>query len=522
MLMDQLHRQGVILNALMLAALVAGLSGPFHRFLSSWDPRYLVGACFIVALTAGLIHQTFRRDRMWTSELLRYVLPELLLLLVIMRVITTLSVDVSTLAADIARWFYDPLGIFDLGMVAGLVVGLLVAVMAHQSAQNLADLTPSTSDIPPVSGEDLIAGRVLSEERTVALARISRRFVFGGVLLLLALALEVVNVQRLTGPSLPLSNLSAVAALCYLISGLLLYSQARLALLQSRWQFDGARVSEHVVRRWTRASWLFVGGIVLVALVLPRTYAMGLLDTLRAALGLLGYGITLVGYLLVWLFSLVALLPAWLLSLLTLQSESSAEALAPPRLIAPPPPQVVHQPQFVPALLFWVCMLVLVGYALAIVVRRYPVPFRRLLSYGVLGALRAWLRARWASAQALSQAVGERVRRRSPEQAPPAARRSRLRLGQLGPRDLVRYFYRSVLRQAAARGLSRRRGQTPYEYAEQLGRDLPEARSDIRELTDVFVEARYSRRAISVQRARRTRHPWERLRRMLNGARRAR
>lgn len=513
--MSHLSRQGTVLNALVLAALVAGLAGPLRRFVPGWDPRYLVGVCFVVALLAGLIHQTVRRERMWSSELLRYVVPELVLVLVLVRIATTLSLGATTLAADGLRWFYDPLGLFDAWMLGGLAVGMLVGITAHLSAQNLAELAPTSGDIP--AADDQHVGRVLSEDRSAALARISQRFIFGGVALLLALALEVVNIQQIAGPSLPLSDLSAAAALCYLISGLLLYSQARLALLQTRWQLDGARVAEGVARRWTGASWLLVGGVALLALVLPRSYAMGLLDTLRAALGLLGYGITVVGYVVVWLLSLLALLPAWLLTLLAPQSMPRGESFEPPPLNAPPPPQAVHQPQFLPALLFWICMLLLVGYALAIVARRYPLPLRALLGSGPLGLVRAWLLARWAAARGWSRAVAERVRQQPPQTARVAPRRRRLRLGQVAPRDLVRYFYRSVLQRAAAGGWARRRGQTPYEYAERLARDLPETQTDLRELTDAFVIARYSQQAIGVEEARQARRPWQRLRRALRG-----
>lgn len=484
--------------------------------MPAWDPRYLVGVCFAVALMSGLNHQTFRRERMWSSELLRYVAPELLLVLVLVRIATTLSFGGMTLIEDGLRWFYDPLRIFDDWMLAGLVVGVLVGITAHLAAHNLAELAPTSSDIP--MADDQGVARLVSEDRSLALARISQRFIFGGVALLLALALEVVNIQRIASPSLPLSDLSAAASLCYLVSGLLLYSQARLALLQTRWQLDGAHVAEGVARRWTGASWLLVGGIALLALVLPRSYAMGLLDTLQTALGLLGYGITVVGYVLIWILSLLALLPAWLLTLLAPQTMPRGESAGLPLLNTPPPPQVVHQPQFVPALLFWICMLLLLGYALTIVARRYPLPFRVLFSYGRLNVLRAWLLARWSSARGWSQVVTERVRQRVQEQAAVRRRHGRLRLGRLGPRDLVRYFYRSVLLRAAAQGWARRNGQTPYEYADQLARDLPETQADLRELTDVFVAARYSGQAISVEEARRARRPWERLRRVLRDA----
>src|SRR5204863_9826449 len=141
------------------------------------------------------------------------------------------------------------------------------------------------------------------------------------------------------GPSRPISGLSAGGALLYLVSGFLLYSQARLALLQARWRLDGIRVAEAVTRRWARASLALIGGVAVAALVLPRAYGLGLLDTLRGALGLLGYGLALIGYLVVWLFSLLALIPALLIALLAPRGETatprSLPQFEPPDL--PPP-----------------------------------------------------------------------------------------------------------------------------------------------------------------------------------------
>ncbi|GAB4216450.1 MAG: hypothetical protein OHK0022_57590 [Roseiflexaceae bacterium] len=506
----------MLLNALMLSALVAVLSGPVHRFFPGWSPIYLVGACFVVALVSGSVHQLFRRDRRWLSELPRYLLPELLLLLVMMRVVASLGLGARPLAEELSRWFYDPLAVFDVWMLGSLAAGLLVGWTAHDAAQDLVELSPVEGDFGLGRSEE--SQRVvqsLSEDRSAALARISQRFIFGGVGLLMALALEAVNIRRIAEASLPIAELSAIGALCYLVSGFLLYSQARLALLQSRWQLDGASVSDSVARRWTGTSRLLIAGIALVAVLLPRSYGLGLLDTLRALLGMVGYVIAIGGYLLISLFSLLTLLPAWLLTLLTPDGPTNAEPLVAPPSSVPPPPEVVRSPQFLSALVFWCCMALLVGYALRLVLQRYPVPFGALMQRVGLGWLVGWLRGRWGAARDWSRHAAEVVRARTARATPRSTPRSWLRLGHLSPREQVRYFYRSTLRRAAQRGLPRRDAQTPHEYREALGQRLPEAQQDLDALTNAFVEAHYSPQPVDTERAAQARRPWERLRRML-------
>src|SRR6266498_3386562 len=107
--MLKLNRQGLLFNALMLASLVAVVAGPFHRFKPEWQPAYLVAASFVVAVEAGLVHHAFRREHMWLDELARYLVPEVFVMLIVMRVATTLGIGAATLAARPAERLRRPL-----------------------------------------------------------------------------------------------------------------------------------------------------------------------------------------------------------------------------------------------------------------------------------------------------------------------------------------------------------------------------------------------------------------------------
>src|SRR5215471_17175730 len=121
-----LNRQGIVLNALMLAALTAVLAGAIRRFVPLWQPGYLVAACFLVALEAGVVHMVFRAERMWLAELAYYLVPELVVMLVLMRIAATLSLGVATLAADSGHWLFDPMSIFDPLFLSFIVAGVFV------------------------------------------------------------------------------------------------------------------------------------------------------------------------------------------------------------------------------------------------------------------------------------------------------------------------------------------------------------------------------------------------------------
>ncbi len=72
-----------------------------------------------------------------------------------------------------------------------------------------------------------------------------------------------------------------------------------------------------------------------------------------------------------------------------------------------------------------------------------------------------------------------------------------LALGRLSPRERVRYFYLSALRRSAQQGYGRPPGITPLQYEGTLARQMPEVSEQVHELTQAFVEARYSEHSIS-------------------------
>jgi Domain of unknown function (DUF4129) len=67
----------------------------------------------------------------------------------------------------------------------------------------------------------------------------------------------------------------------------------------------------------------------------------------------------------------------------------------------------------------------------------------------------------------------------------------RRRLREMGPRQAIIALYVAALRLAARRGYPRRPGQTPREYAAEVGERLPRARDALGSMTETFVAVRY-------------------------------
>jgi hypothetical protein len=95
-----------------------------------------------------------------------------------------------------------------------------------------------------------------------------------------------------------------------------------------------------------------------------------------------------------------------------------------------------------------------------------------------------------------------------------------MRVGALGPRQQILYYYLSVVRRAGRQGVPRRASQTPREFAATLAPRLAEAKGDMETLTDAFVQARYSPRDVPPADVGHIRASWQRVRAALRGMKR--
>jgi hypothetical protein len=341
----------------------------------------------------------------------------------------------------------------------------------------------------------------------------------GGVILALAISLAGFQTggQRLT-PELVL------LLLVYFGLGLILLSQARLAVLQARWQLDGVVVASGVGRRWVGMGGILVGGVALASLLLPTRFTAGLLAALQTALFT---AIALFAYLLQVILVLVSLLVGLVLGTMGMRTVSVPPL---PKPVLPSAPSGMG-PEFdwgwlewLRAGVFWVALIIL----LVVGIRRYLLDRPELVASLRQTRLIRWLLelSRWG--QRWRQRLRPRRRPKREAVADPATEGWRwpsLRLNRLGPRELARYFYLSLMHRAAERGWERRPDQSASEYSAglkaRMTAELPvptegtEIEAEVDRLTQAFIEARYSARSFTPPEVSGLRRVWERLRRRI-------
>jgi len=520
-----------LLRPITIATLVtAFLAGPLAVATTidpQWRPGYVLVLLFLVALeavytTTWLAHPDRRQRR--TAG---FRVAELVTWLSVVRLLVWIVRGSWPAVQDLRRWFWAPLAFFDLEFA---VVGVLVALAWAEGISNggafqeLAMQPDELTDPPP--GYELSDWRAplsYTTSRSQILARFGQRWIRGALILVLCAA--ATQVQYRPGAGLQsfgivhvgLPALMVAGLIVYFLMGLGLMSVGRLAALRARWLLDKTEGQEAVTRRWPRLTLLLLLSVGGLAAMLPLGSTWRLGTWLRMAIGFLGrWALIIGGYIMYWLTALLR----WLVAALGL-AQSAPPAVKPVPFETPQTPEALPDaaiglPEWLGGALLWLLTGIVVVYALLTFLRGRGVR----LEWGRLATL--WLRVRewwhrWRQGvQRAARTVTDTVarqwagRRTGRQEARPGW--GLLNWRQLAPEAQVRLLYLFALRRAAQRGVLRPPTQTPYEHAPTLEGSWPEVQEEWGELTQAFIEARYSVRAFAADEVGQLRKLWKRVR----------
>lgn len=463
----------------MVACVAAGWVSAFQFLIPGWRGGYLVLLVGLVVLETLIMEQTVGRtvgfERRWGRRV-----TEVILMLIILKPLTYLQRGWEAFWQDARIWFLHPsLFLYDFDYLLGAFIVLIMWLLALELARALDELNDPYNTV---------------EEHTLGLTDLKTYFTFGALFLLAAVGLTQLDLSgkivRLQAANV---NPLTLIPLIYIGLGLLLFGQARLALLRAGWVYEGVPVAPELVRRWGLWGLLFVGGIALMALLLPAgSTLLGFYLFLW-----LGFILTVLGTVLFYLLALLFWLVLWPFRFL-LNPQSLTE-LSPPELQVPPAPAAAATsgPPWLPylqATLFWV----VVAVVLFVLVRLYLRDRQRL---GNGGGLWQWLikgwRAFWERWRRVRRRVGawwQQVTARPVPVIQAGDLNGWERWRARNERERVRRLYRVLLERAAQAGHPRAPTATPYEYVGDLTPHVTGEEEALASLTQAFVEARYSRR----------------------------
>ena len=483
---------------LLVGAVALSLVELMQVLTPGWHGAYLTVFLALAAVEGYYSYYFIQNSLLRISGAPAFQLAQCGALLLLLQLVTNVS-EGRAPVAGVPR--------FDVKVVLSSVLALFFWLEAGLTARDLDHL-----DEPP------------ERDRTYTppAERLAGRFFAGGAILLLAAGLARVGLSELLDPS----RLSPVGpllnVLLYFLLGLILLGQVHYALLHHWWREQRVGIAAGLTGRWVRYSAAFLGLVALLAALLPTNYTLGLLDLLRAGVGL-------VLYLLEFLVIVVTFPFLWLLSHLFPGGGVATPPALPSFPVQPPPPSAAASPGadwlgVARSLLFWGVVLVMLLYLIRTYLAQHPRVARALAGLGPLRLLRRLWAALWRRLRGYARSVGERLPRlrrvRPADRTGARGLMRRVRLGALPPRERVLYYYLSIVRRADRQGLPRRRPQTPAEYRATLATTVPQAERDVRELTEAFEEARYSLHDVAPPRVSRARANWQRVKAALQALRR--
>lgn len=506
------HRAGSILLSKSIVVLLMTCMGyGYAQFVRAWfpfDSSYLTLFCLIVALEAIYTHaKTADLDG---REKAIFRASELLTIFILFKIFLLFQEGPGAILAEVAQWQIDFFTYFFTGpFIAGLIIFAPAWLISTSLAQEIDDLHEREQDS---SWDELglvqnalhyirgrITGYVFGIGALVLFFAVGARLNFRAYLPIL---------QGRYNPAVPIANV-----LIYFVLALVLLSQTQFALLRTRWLWKKTPVAPQLGRRWAMYGIVFFGALAVLVFFLPTEYSMGFFETLTYALGLFGEVFKI-------LFGLVMLPLTLCLSLFNFQNNQNdtGQPASPPLLPTPAPAQSPDQLwQFIQSLLFWGILVAIVIFALSQYFKSNKALWTRLLHVPVLKwGVKAlqwiwdWLKSANRSISTVISAGLRRLRPTSP------AMRSAIRRirnpGGLTAREQVIQLYLTLIEIARDNGLGRSDAQTPYQYSQNLILTNPDVTPEVLDVTDAFVEARYSQHTIEPAKVPTLRSEWERIR----------
>jgi hypothetical protein len=426
------------LVASMVGCFALSLVELVRRFLPAWNGTYLVAACVLASLEASYSYRLVQGRRLSDTELVRFRAAELGLFFLLLKVGGYVGDRLADVWADVLSWGRQPLNIFDPETIVAFVLSVVCWWVSTVTARDLKRLGESPAhrrgEVPPA-------------------VCLTNRFLWGGLVLIVVAGLTQVGFAQMLDVDRPPLPGVVLNVLVYFLLGLTLLGQARFASLLRRWKAQEIKVARGLSRRWVRYSLAFVTLAMLLAILLPTRYNVGLFKMVEIA-------VMVASYLVALLYALLLAPLGWVVMRLF-----GSDVAPEPSPLPTPPPIEPSEPrasagtlpgwlEVLRSFVFWAAMLGMVIYVLRSYLRDRPELLKALGAFSPIRALRRFLVALWRRLSGLAEIVNERIPRLSLRLArkPPEELFRFFRLGALSPRERILYYYLSILRRAGRRG----------------------------------------------------------------------
>lgn len=502
-----------ILVSAMMAALAAGIVHLGSRLAPGWRGGYLVWLAVLTALLALVGY--VRTGDLEPRQRWAFHVSEWVVIAIILKLVQMFSRQQGSLWETLQGWQSDFSSSF---FTAEYVLGLtLLAAVWWISRSYAADFSALLDREQDADWDEM--GKLQNALHGYRSQITGRIFLVGIVVVGAAVIarLEITNLPGIGAFPPPSATIPVANVLVYFVLGLLLLSQTQFTLLRARWRAQHARVQPGLAADWLKYSAIFFLIVAAVIFFLPTEYSIGLFE-------LLGYATELLMRLIAILLVVIMLPFSFCLSLFRFQV-AQEQAQQPPPEIVPPVPATPAAPldwlETLRMIAFWGVFLAILFFSIRYYLLQNQASLRRLQTIPVLSGLARFFSAIWHWLRGANRQIIQVIRQGfdrlqvSRESQPGRASRLFPRRQPNTPREHVLKAYREFLELGEQHGFRRQPPETPLQYQRQVSQEIPEVDNDVSDLTEAFLEARYSQHTVESTGAEKARTAWERIQKWL-------
>ena len=488
------------LVALMMTCFAAVSLFIFKRAQPEWQSNYLIAVSLVVTIEAMVTARQLRDQAIMGPEWITARVVEFVVGLVTLKGLIYLLRGPGQLLSDLHLWQQNFFQNFFSGeILPALAVVLPIWALANAYSNALENLEEDHQAL------DLERQGYIPGERGISRRKIIGLIFGQGIFMMAVLTLVNTDLPFIQTDKVVLSPAVTWLALFFLL-GFGLLAQTQYVIQSARWYVQNIPFSARIARSWAPYSLVLIFIVALIVIFLPTQYSMGLLEAIQYLISLL---FLLFGILQVLIISPIL---AFLRLLMGLFGGGQPEQA--PQTSTLTLPEVVLQPggpqgtpllwvEGLKSILFWITFL-----AVIILAFRYyfnqnrhivrwikQFPLFRFLS-GIWG----WLRQGWVRT---SKGVGEKLKmglarlRAAQKKRSPRFNWISAISSKLPARQQILLTYLVLVSSNERYAIHRKPYQSPYEYADLAGSLCPAINVDMQALTHHFIEARYTRHALS-------------------------
>ncbi|MBW6465190.1 MAG: DUF4129 domain-containing protein [Brevefilum sp.] len=490
-----------LLVSVMLTCFAFIISSFLHIIAPPWGLYWFPILAFIVSLITLIARYGQQKTPGILQNKALSILVEILLIALIAKLVSLVSMlprGWSSIWVEILSWPKDfPLNFFDLDFMLRSSGLFLIWILAWFFSLPLIQLE---EDHALMEQEKL--GVTFTDRYKARRSLIGLIFSLGIVMIIL-LGIWKSSLPFFFEEPIPTTYL-VVILLAYFFTAFVFLALNQYVIMKARWYFNDIPVSPKLAQHWLFYSLVFISLVIVVIILLPTNLPLNFSQLAQWLAEAITFLVTLI---LSILIAPVALLISFLGSLLNVEVPEETVQRTEPEMIEMLSPTLITVPWWdvVKSILFWIVFLTVVIFAIAYYLRDKP----NLLGYLRGLKVASWMRNFWqwlVRGFKTIQKTAEESFQKGIDSVNTFLRRQKLPLPPFGdlakflpPRQAVILVYTDWVQWNQQHGFERKPSQTPLEYAQAYHQRLPEMDDliePLKSLTDVFIQARYSRRTI--------------------------